>query len=147
MSSTVYDLAGRTLAQVNELGYATTTLYDLAGRQTGRWDALNRIVSYTLDSVGNTLGIAYTGGALVTFAVDPLNRRTTMIDWGCAFSRKRTPLSEISGQGWRFKADTVGGNRRTLFASKMATSSAMVSVFFSKLSSSGRGYRHSLEYP
>jgi RHS repeat-associated protein len=65
-TTTVYDAAGQTRASVNALGYRTSSTFDLAGRQTRLSDANANSTTFLYDAAGQDVG-----------RIDPLLRRTT----------------------------------------------------------------------
>lgn len=73
------DLAWR-MAVTNALGQVTTLAYDLNGNVVRTRDPLLRVFTRAYDNNGNLLSESDGKGQLTSYAYDPLNQRTNMVD-------------------------------------------------------------------
>jgi RHS repeat-associated protein len=76
----VYDAAGNVLAQIDQLGHATSYSYDTLERQVTATDANTHITTIAYDAAGNQTTVTDPDGNVTTMVYDALDRQTAMTD-------------------------------------------------------------------
>lgn len=98
----------------NKLDQAGTEVlrfqYDLDSRLTNRWSKAKGSTVYTYDAVGNLTFINHPSSADVTFAYDPLNRLTNMVDGIGTTAFSYTDGNELLTEDGPFASDILTNN-------------------------------------
>jgi RHS repeat-associated protein len=103
-----YDEYGRVTNKVDQAGTEILRYaYDAANRLTSRWSAEKGTTYYTNDAVGNLTFINYPNSADVSFAYDPLNRLTNMVDGVGTTIYTYTTGGQLLTEDGPFASDTV----------------------------------------
>ena len=94
-TTTLFDAAGRSIANLSPLGFVSTAVYDNANRTIAQVDALGYASTMVYDQASRNIALQDANGRFTTFVYDNTSRRVAVID---ALSYFHTTVYDAAGR-------------------------------------------------